>query len=136
MCNQFWKRQSRDGLETEAIAWDLTFEVPLSLALSLSLSRARALSLSPSPSLPLPESGAWDLTRGVPCAGTRAFINLSKDDYHPVIDSVEGHHESRRCSRDTYPESDITSILVYEKKHSKSQKISPGNRGEKDKGGC
>jgi len=30
----------------------------------------------------------------------------------------EGYRESRRCSRDTYPESYITSILVYEDKRS------------------
>jgi len=27
----------------------------------------------------------------------------------------EGYHESRRCSRDTYPESYITKLLIFEK---------------------
>ena len=32
-----------------------------------------------------------------------------------LVDSTEGYHESRRCSRDTHPESYIfSSILVYE----------------------
>ena len=45
----------------------------------------------------------------------------------------EGYHESRRCSGDTCPESDITEYtLVYEEKHATSQQISIGNPSEED----
>ena len=44
-----------------------------------------------------------------------------------VVDSELGYHESRRCSRDTYPESYRTpSILIYEEKNRDETLISVG----------
>ena len=42
--------------------------------------------------------------------GFRYVLHIFGNDVPPVIDSgcLEGYHESRRCSRDTFPESYIT----------------------------